>query len=357
MVARFCSRPVNSPFPLLLLAATAALPSAGTKLVTLAAVAPKIDPDNLPGEIQVLKWGDNQTTKGIVRVGKKTLACLSANQVATGFDEVCLDFNHNTVEGSPAYKGEPAPVAATHCKPEVREGQGLFLMSVNWTDDGKKFASSYPDVSGAVGLDESGEVIFIHSAGVCRQGCAQDIKLFSASMTGLKGLQKVGRSTPPLVTTLAATDIDLDALRSLLRLSAEATPADINAAVSAALDDIEDDETPGSTVVKKTVKTLSATVDRLTLLVEGSQRQTILDEARAAGKEVPAEWLPGTDGKGGLPVGQLRTLCATLPEVVPLAARTPSGVQGAKATRTLSAEERSICSGLGISEADYLKVP
>ena len=196
MVARASHSFVKSPFSLLLLAA-ATLPSAATKIVALSAVAPKIDANNLPGEIQVLKWGDNQTTQGIVRVGKKTLACLAANQASTGFEEVCLDFAHNTVEGSPTYKGEPVQVAATHCKPEVREGEGLFLMSVNWTDEGKEFAAHYPDVSGAVGLDESGEVIFIHSAGICRQGCARDIKLFSASLPVLDGPQEAGQGRDP----------------------------------------------------------------------------------------------------------------------------------------------------------------
>ena len=358
MVARASHFHVKSPFSLLLLAA-ATLPSAATKIVALSAVAPKIDANNLPGEIQVLKWGDNQTTQGIVRVGKKTLACLAANQAATGFEEVCLDFAHNTVEGSPTYKGEPAQVAATHCKPEVREGDGLFLMSVNWTDEGKKFASHYPDVSGAVGLDETGEVIFMHSAGLCRQGCARDIKLFSTSLPVLTGLKKPSKAPTPPVRTLATNSVDLDALRTLLRLSADATPQDINDAVATAIADgsnDDEDDVDDSTPHGKKLKALSVQIQAISSVFMDGERQRILTEAREAGREIPAEWLPDANGQGGLPISQLRTLAATLPETVPLAARTPAKINGATVVvKTLSAEQKKICAGLGIKEEDFLK--
>ena len=356
MVARASHSLVKSPFSLLLLAA-ATLPSAATKIVALSAVAPKIDAANLPEEIQVLKWGDNQTTQGIVRVGKKTLACLAANQTATGFEDVCLDFAHNTVEGSPTYKGEPAQVAATHCKPEVREGEGLFLMSVNWTDEGKKFAAHYPDVSGAVGLDETGEVIFVHSAGICRQGCARDIKLFSASLPVLTGLKKPGKAATPALRTMAVNSVDLDALRTLLRLSADATPQDINDAVATALATSADaDDLDDTTPVGKKLKALSVQMQAISSVFVDGQRQTILQEAREAGREIPTEWLPDANGQGGLPISQLRTLAATLPVTVPLAARTPDKINGVTTgLKALSAEQKAICSGLGIKEEDFIK--
>ena len=137
-----------------------------TDLRLLHASPVTLDPANLPSELIVLNWGDNQTPDGIVKVGPVTLRSLAANQKLANFDRLCLDYNHNTVPGSPFYKGEPNEVAA-YGVPQVVEGVGIKLCSLEWTESAPKYVGGghYRDLSPAIKVDPaSGEVIFLHSA-------------------------------------------------------------------------------------------------------------------------------------------------------------------------------------------------
>ena len=98
----------------------------------------QLDPaKDLPSRLLMLKWGDNDTTQGKVRVGEKTLASFAAthNQNDLGYGEVVIDFNHNTVPGHPSYRGEPAAVAASKANPRVIKGEGLVFDNIEWTED------------------------------------------------------------------------------------------------------------------------------------------------------------------------------------------------------------------------------
>lgn len=155
------------------------------RLVPLSALMKLDATKELPTRLTLLKWGRNETTKGPVMVGQKTLSVLPRNQALNGFDTVALDFEHNTVPGSPEYlrSQEPRPIGAKG-KPFVELNVGLGIDNPRWTPDGSKFAGEghYEDLSGAVALDENNEVIFLHSGALCRQGSARDIHLFSAGI-------------------------------------------------------------------------------------------------------------------------------------------------------------------------------
>ena len=133
----------------------------------------------LPTRIVMLKWGENESAEGPVIVGNRTLA---ASQLwpSLGFGDVVIDFNHNTVPGHPSYRGEPAPVAARQCALSVVPDVGFVFENIDWTDEGKKNRQHYPDLSPAVKLDDGGEVVFCHSAALCRNGAVKDLHLFSA---------------------------------------------------------------------------------------------------------------------------------------------------------------------------------
>ena len=305
--------------------------------------------NDLPTRIKVLKWGENETVKGPVKVGPKTLAVFSANQAKAGFDTVCIDFDHQTVPGSPGYReGQPCHVAAKGCVPELVEGEGLFINLGAYTPKGLEFAPNYDDISAAVALDpETGEVIFLHSAGLTRQGAAKDIKFYSVNPLATPVETEEKTDEPAKVVTLA---VDLDKLRRLLSLDPSATEADVTAAIDSALT-----MTDGGGAKAGDMKTLSARLD-------GIERDQVISAARAAGKVVPADWLPDATGKGGKPVAELRTLCAALPEgVVPLTARTPDKLQddgkdkdGKPKLRALTAEEQHVCRLLNVKPEDYL---
>lgn len=300
---------------------------------------------DLPNRLVLLKWGENETIDGPVRVGEHTLASLSVNQARFGFEEVVLDFNHNTVPGHPNNKGEPAFIAATG-ELEVYSGEGLVLENINWTDKGKEHVAHYPDLSPAIQLDAQGEVVFCHSAGLCRQGKVKDLHVFSISF-GEPGKQT---TTKPATQTIVVNknSVDLDLLRKILSLSADASIEDINRAL-VSLDASPDRPVTGLTAdVTAQLRTLSSRFDN-------AERATILEDALRKGRIVPKEWLPDEQGNGGLPIPQLRTLCATLPEIVPLEARTPAKLLEFTALKPVNPVEKAVCAGLGISDESWKK--
>lgn len=133
----------------------------------------------------VLKWGDNATTKGLVRVGPRTKAVLPSLQKRLGLDKVQLDYNHNTCPGTPAYKEapDPRPVAA-YGEMEVVEGEGLYLTNIEFNDHGKENAKHFKDLSAVVLQDkDSGEVLACTSVALCRQGAADGIEVQTVALS------------------------------------------------------------------------------------------------------------------------------------------------------------------------------
>src|SRR5438132_11682373 len=80
---------------------------------------PKAEP---PSKLVLLNWGDNATTKGNFRVGQHSLQSLSGNQRNLGFEEIALDFEHNTLPGHLSHRGEPAAIAGRG-NPKVIENE------------------------------------------------------------------------------------------------------------------------------------------------------------------------------------------------------------------------------------------
>ncbi len=142
---------------------------------------------SLPDRVLVAKWGRNDNVKGApVIVNETTARLLPAVNRALGADTVKLDFEHNTVPGSTEYKAtaEPRKVAATGI-PRVVPNEGLYVENLEWTPEGRESAlgGHHGDLSPAVKTNAAGEVVFLHSAALCRQGACLDLTLFSAGLT------------------------------------------------------------------------------------------------------------------------------------------------------------------------------
>jgi phage I-like protein len=250
--------------------------------------------DTLPARLKVLAWGANELANGqTVIVNATTLSALPGLNAKYGLDRIALDFNHNSVKGHPNYKPDPRAIAA-YGVPEIVEGDGLYLSSIEYTPAGKEYAANYRDLSPAPKLNDRGEVILLHSVALCEHGQVKGLEFYSADY--------------PLTTPEPSAMNHKDILIKLLGLSPEATDADIQSAADKALKEVE-------------VETLNAdTPDNITALstrLDDIERGQILASAAAAGKAVPAS-------ARTFPLAQLKALVADLPEgVVPLSAKTP----------------------------------
>jgi phage I-like protein len=235
--------------------------------------------EKLPARLKLLDWGENKTVKGPVRVSDLSVSLLQSNQSDRGFAEVALDFEHNTVRGSPEFERttEPRPVAA-YGIPRVIAGEGLFLENLRWTPAGKKDALNYADLSPAVELDAEGNIIFIHSAALVRNGAVDGLSFFSVTVTTQ---QK---------KSMSEKYIALAALSAALGLDAAADEAAVLAKLKERLAPPAVDLTPLSALIANgkiiLLETVSSLDCRLKKIEEAGTKQIATLSATVDGKIV-----------------------------------------------------------------------
>ena len=131
----------------------------------------------LPKRILIAKWGDNPNVNAPLKMGAKTMTYAATLAKARGHERIALDYQHNTVPGSPAHKEstEPRKVAA-YGTLDLVEGDGAYLVIDAYTPSGLENAAEFSDVSPAVERDENGEILFFHSVGLCRNGAVDGLE-------------------------------------------------------------------------------------------------------------------------------------------------------------------------------------
>lgn len=267
----------------------------------------------LPARIPVGKWGRNPSVKGDYTINETTVRALPAALKKVNFDTVALDFEHNTVPNSPAYKAEKEPRnVAAHGVLEVVPGEGLFFTPRTWTPEGKTavLGGHFPDLSPAIVTNDAGEVVFVHSVALCRQGATEDLRLDLHS-AGLATLS----AQPP-----APMDKYKALLLTLLSLPETADDTAIETASKGLAAKI-DGATKAANDAAGAVKTMSADLATLKELVSGGERERLVKEAIQAGKLVP-------HSVAELPIEHLKKVLADLPAgVVPMERRTPEGIK------------------------------
>ncbi len=126
----------------------------------------------LPTRVRLLGWGRNESTNGSVIVDDLTAKVFSANQRIIGRERVPVDFEHNTVPGTPEYERsfEPRPVAG-HSTLVCIPREGIFAEAITYTADGERSAINYPAVSVAPFVIDN-RVMAAHSWALTHTGAA-----------------------------------------------------------------------------------------------------------------------------------------------------------------------------------------
>ena len=297
----------------------------------------------LPDRLKILNWGDNKLIDGrVVKVGKNTAKLLPLNQAKLGFDNIALDYEHQTVKGHPNFQKDPIEVAA-YGAPQVIEGEGLFLNIPNWTPSGQKNATNYIDLSPTPKLDENGEVVFLHSVALCRQGKVEGLTFYSADIIN-----------PASIKTLdSSKDMDYRAalLKLLKTLSVDLPDNPSDAEIADAAGKYKPDaeaETNAMSVVLKPV------LDRLDKIETGSQereRQGLVTLASSHGKVIPLS----ADEIKTIPLTTLSSLIDKLPVTVPITERGKAKPDKKTGIEALSANQLEICKRMSLKPEDYLK--
>jgi phage I-like protein len=300
-----------------------------------------------PRRLKLLDWGVNQTVYGPVIVNETTAALLPMNQKKLGFDTIALDYEHNTVPKTPEFERtrEPREIAANGV-PLVVPGEGLFFDALEYTPSGKQNHMNYIDLSPTPKLSDKGEVVFLHSVALCRQGAVEGLHYYSV-MLGVEDSQKANPQENSMNDLMAF-------LKKVFRLSDTATDDDVMKAFQSAVSMAPDgggDPVPCSSRILALeaallplsallaadgqLTTLSAGLEGLKTKVgdvdvkckitalsstlEGMQKDVMCFMARVAGKVVPlsAEDLAKTS------IETLSGMIEKLPVTVPVAQLTP----------------------------------
>ncbi|NQT91947.1 MAG: hypothetical protein HQ559_04230 [Lentisphaerae bacterium] len=291
---------------------------------------------DLPKRLKFLDWGENKTipNRGRVSVSALTAESLPGFQEEKGWDRVALDYEHNTLPGTPAFKRseEPRPVAAYGVVVCVA-GDGVFLDDLQWTPHGEKFAREYIDLSPAPVQTTDGTVVGVHSVALCRHGSVDGLQFYSVDipegdnemdwkkwLCGWLGKDAEATSDEAIGTAFQEKIVALctDAIKpfsekvagletTIAALSADVDPEKGGAIVTALSAEVE-------TMKGQIVAFESATATR--------DRQDLVRQAAREGKVIPlsAEEIDGTA------VPQLRGMIEKLPVTVPLDQRTSEAV-------------------------------
>jgi phage I-like protein len=339
------------------------------ELITLN--APQFDPaqgeKGLPEKILVLAWGDHDTTQGKVICDDATMKQLTAYNAAQNWDRIALDFEHNSVPGSPTYKGEPVKVAG-YGKLQLVPGEGIYLLMTSWTPEGREYAAGghYGDLSPVVKCNERNEVIGLHSVALCRHGATPGLVFLSAAAVEYKNRARAHdpSRTKRLSTTATMKPEELVLkLAEILGLPATATPDEVLAALTTKMGETEK-ELSAMKEKEKTLSAAGASNDELKALSAqittmgeqlktlsaqqlDSQRGEIIAQATREGKQVPG--IAKT-----MNIADLKQLCAELPVTIPLEKRTPDLVALSTGAAD-SAEQKAVSEMTGVSDEDRKK--
>lgn len=328
-------------------------------LLAYRAPSPLAGLTELPSRMLIAKWGENKPSDGSApfKVTEATARFLPAMQKLLGFDTVALDFEHNTVPGTPAYEQEKEPRnVAAHGALEVVPGEGVYAANLRWTPHGEKSVKEglHPDLSPTIKTDEQGNVVFIHSAALCRQGRVPDLQVFSAALTPGQLAAFSAALAAPISQSTQTTTMDFKKLLILLLgLDANAADTDIETACKKFADTRNAVAGAGATLesYSATIKTLT---ERLGALEKAGQKASIdslIGQAIREGKLVP-------NSVSELPFEMAAKIIADLPaNIVPLNQRTPEGlkVHSAVIGSNVNSADAEVARQMGVSPESLKK--
>lgn len=328
------------------------------------AVSLSADAAKLPRRIKVLNWGDNPNCHGRrVNVGELFIKCLGAETYP--YRKVALDFEHNTIPGTAAYKEsqEPRPVAGFGAI-EAVPGDGVYLTMLSWTPDGEKMAVNYVDVSAGAVTDKEGNLVAISSVALCRAGAVEGMDFVEAPLSGdvssaLSGIinQERGlKPAAPIMKGKPAMDYKALLLKSL-GLGEDATDEAIQAALDAAAKKPTKEEQDAAlsaavkAAVAEAVKPIETKVAALSASAVEHEKADLVAEAAREGKVVALS----ADALKKISVDDLKATIAKTAVTVPLNAKTPANMKEKPAEGDVPEEFKAIALNCGVSPDIFKK--
>src|SRR5882672_3088495 len=141
----------------------------------------------LPERLKIFEWGVNKTNQGDFILDDKSAEVFSRNQVMLARQTIPIDFNHTSVEGTPAFAAaKGVPDIGGYGQPVIVNGCGMFVEAIETTPSGIKKASDFKDLSAAPLVDEkTGRIVGLHSLALVPAGSDEGLTIESAALRAL----------------------------------------------------------------------------------------------------------------------------------------------------------------------------
>lgn len=280
-----------------------------------------------------------------------------------------IDYEHQTLMKDK--NGQPAPAAGWFKTLEWREGVGLFAIDVEWTPaaaqqilDGEyKFISPVirfaPDTGRVTGLSMAALTNYAGIDGMAQASLvAMSSHFFNDEVLDLPEDTPMNALLAALLKTLGLDD-KADEAKAIAALNAfvakAAADADATVALTTRIEaNAKADPDPAKFVPIATVTAMQTQLSSLSLQVNGDAVTKVLNEARAAGKVIPA-MEAHLHAMGMSDLTALTKFIETLPAIAALAGTQTQGKAPVDANAALSAEQSAVCKALGLTEDEYKK--
>ena len=309
----------------------------------------------LPTRLVVAPWGEHDARKrGLVKVNQRTLDGFNAAQSSLRLDRVAIDFEHNTVPGTPAHEAstEPRKVAG-YGTPVVLSNVGIVLENIEWTPEGKAALEGghYQDLSPTAFRAEDGTVLGLHSVALCRHGELEGLTIESAKAAAalLPLFTALSAEISPSPSTPALTSDMKEALLKLLAaLGLTVTPEMDDDAVTALMADYAD---KAGAKKEEEVKpdAMSAELANVRAELDNVRKERVIDAARIEGKIIPLS----ADAIKLTPLSVLEELVrAAKPGEVPLkkpGEKAAPGLNDETPADAFTAEEKEVFAKFGLT--------
>jgi len=312
-----------------------------------------------PTRLVVLPWGVNKSRRGDFIVDALTCQVFDANQKRNRIDgKVALDFEHNTLPGTPAYESssEPRPIAAWALCVVIPD-EGVVYEDLEWTPDGLSAweRKLYQDLSPAPVRGADGKtVIALHSTALCRHGELEGLTITHAAAPRalaayFEALSADSAdftdSNPPLLTPPMK-----DKLIALLAKLGVTLAADADEAATATALDSAMSKLTTETEVKEKPEAMSAEIASMRAELDAGRKDLLITKATLEGKVIPlsAEAIAAT------PLSALTEIVNNAkPGEVKLTKQTVDGKEVPEAKpEALSAEQLAVFEACGLTAAE-----
>jgi hypothetical protein len=278
----------------------------------------------LPARLLVCPWGETTVIDGSkVVVNAYTVQSMPLIQRRKGWETICLDFEHNTVPGTPEFKRtrEPRHIAAKGRAYAVA-GEGIYFEPAEWTPSGVTHLADYPDLSPALLKTPEGVVIGVHSVALCRHGALPGVELKPFSVDEQN--EEDGMDWRKWMCELLGMDENTsdEALKDAFTAKLSALSAEAVNPIKALVESIKAEANSMITALSADLVALKGEVSGYAADILRRDRDDVLNQAAREGKLVALS----TEAVQVLTLAQLREHVAALPVTVPVEQRTVAKV-------------------------------